>query len=70
MRDENANSEPVDLASSQCGIPELARWHVRQLEQRIAALEAENAALIASANTFADLADRLNRRLRENAATK
>lgn len=35
------------------------------LEQRIAALEEDKARLIASAEAFGELADRLNERLRE-----
>jgi hypothetical protein len=49
-----------------CGRSELsaARTHIDNLQQRIAALEEENALLTSSANTFADLAERLNTRLR------
>ena len=38
---------------------------MRQLRDRIAALEQENEHLTASGDMFADLADRLNQRLRE-----
>jgi len=44
------------------------RSHVLDLELRISALQEENARLIESANTFADLADRLNYQL-QNGAT-
>lgn len=54
-------------AGAKCGKSDLsaARSHIQSLQRRIAALEAENAALTASSNTFGDLAERFNRRLRE-----
>jgi len=48
---------------------EAYRSHVQLLEQRIAALEEENAQLSLSANTFGDLAERLNERLRDKRHT-
>ena len=67
-----SNSDPkLPLNCPSCGQPLESNItsdkgpHTQKLQQRIAALEAENATLIASANAFADLADRLNRRLRE-----
>ena len=39
--------------------------YIDKLKERIAALEEECARLAASANTFADLADRLNEKLRQ-----
>jgi len=41
------------------------RSQMPRLELRISELEEENARLAASANSFGDLADRLNARLRE-----
>jgi hypothetical protein len=48
-----------------CGQSGGGRAQIQKLQERIAALEAENATLIASATAFGDLADRLNKRLRE-----
>ena len=68
-------SNSTDLPPSgevcpRCGKPEFdPASYVEQLRRRIAALEADNAALMASATAFADLADRLNRRLRNEMRT-
>ena len=46
---------------------EALRSRVLDLEHRISALQEENARLTESANTFADLADRLNHQLQNGA---
>ena len=65
-RTKDIAHNPIDgEVCPRCGQSGGGRSQIQTLQERIAALETENATLIASATAFGDLADRLNRRLRE-----
>ena len=66
---EPQNRDRLDVCPC-CGTEDCRayRFHLAQIERRLAALEEQNARLTASARAFADLADRLNARLRDDRA--